>query len=240
MEKEKGLPAHAGIEHPISIVINEAVKIFSDLGFEVATGPELEDEWHNFDALNFPKDHPARDMQDTFFIKGKPGFIMRTHTSNTQTRFMENFAKSGAKPPFAIVVPGKVFRNEATDAFHEMQFYQIEGLMIGDNISMAHLKGVLLEFFKRFLGEDADVRFRPSFFPFVEPGAEVDVKHNGKWMEMLGAGMVHPNVLKNCGIDSDKYQGFAFGMGIDRLMVIKYGVTDVRLSYQGDLRFNQI
>ncbi|HEY4477991.1 MAG TPA: phenylalanine--tRNA ligase subunit alpha [Candidatus Paceibacterota bacterium] len=238
-ENEKGLPAEAGKEHPLSIILNEVVSIFQGLGFGVALGPELESEKYNFDMLNFPPDHPARDMQDTFFIKDKPGFVLRTHTSNTQTRFMESLAQSGGKPPFAIVVPGKVFRNEATDAHHEMQFYQIEGLMVGENISMSHLKGVLLEFFKKFLGADADVRFRPSFFPFVEPGAEIDVKHNGKWMEVLGAGMVHPEVLRNCGIDPTKYQGFAFGMGADRLMVMKYGVTDIRLSYQGDLRFNQ-
>jgi phenylalanyl-tRNA synthetase alpha chain len=242
MENEitKGLPAQAGREHPLWVVINEAVKIFTDLGFEVATGPELEDEWHNFDALNFPKDHPARDMQDTFFIKDRKGFVLRTHTSNVQTRYMENFVKMGKNPPLAIVVPGKVFRNEATDATHEMQFYQIEGLMIGENISMANLKGTLLEFFKKFFGPDVDIRFRPSFFPFTEPSAEMDLKYKGKWIEILGSGMVHPKVLENCRIDSKKYQGFAFGMGVDRLMVMKYGVTDVRLSYQGDLRFNQL
>lgn len=228
-----------GKEHPLSMVINEAISIFTGLGFEVATGPELEDEWHNFDALNFPKDHPARDMQDTFFIKDKPGYVLRTHTSNTQVHFMENFTKEGKKPPFAIVVPGKVFRNEATDAGHEMQFYQLEGLMIGENVSVANMKWILLEFFKRFLGGDVEIRLRPSFFPFVEPGFEVDVKHNGKWMELLGAGMVHPNVLKNCGIDSSKYQGFAFGFGLDRLARIKLNITDIRLFYQGDLRLNQ-
>ncbi|MFZ2072584.1 MAG: phenylalanine--tRNA ligase subunit alpha [Minisyncoccia bacterium] len=229
-----------GREHPISIVINDAVRIFSGLGFEVATGPELEDDWHNFDALNVPKDHPARDMQDTFWIKGEQGKVLRTHTSPVQIRYMENFAKSGQKPPFAIVVPGKVFRNEATDAGHEMQFYQLEGLMIGEDVNVANMKYVLLEFFKRFLGEDAEIRLRPSFFPFVEPGFEVDVKHNGKWMELLGAGMVHPNVLKNCGIDAEKYQGFAFGFGLDRLAIIKFGVPDIRLFYEGDLRLNQI
>ena len=228
-----------GREHPLSIVINQAVDIFADLGFEVATGPELEDEWHNFDALNFPKDHPARDMQDTFFIKDKPGYVLRTHTSNTQIHFMEEFTKANKTPPFAIVVPGKVFRNEATDAGHEMQFYQLEGLMVGEDVSVANMKWVLLEFFKRFLGSDAEIRLRPSFFPFVEPGFEVDVKHNGKWMELLGAGMVHPNVLKNCGIDSKKYQGFAFGFGLDRVAMIKLGIPDIRLFYQGDLRLNQ-
>lgn len=228
-----------GKEHPLSIIINEAVGIFSELGFQVVTGPELEDEWHNFDALNFPKDHPARDMQDTFFIKDKPNYVLRTHTSNTQIHFMEEFVKKGKKPPFAIVVPGKVFRNEATDAGHEMQFYQLEGLMIGEDVSVANMKWALLEFFKRFLGEDADVRLRPSFFPFVEPGFEVDVKHGGKWMELLGAGMVHPNVLRNCGIDPEKYQGFAFGFGLDRLAKIKLDIPDIRFFYQGDLRLNQ-
>ncbi len=225
------------------------VSIFDKMGFSVALGPELEDEWHNFDAMNFPKDHPARDMQDTFFIKGRPGYVLRTHTSNVQARYMEELTKSGGKPPFAIVVPGKVFRNEATDAHHEMQFYQLEGLVVGENITMADLKGTLLEFFKKFLSPDSDIRLRPSYFPFVEPGVEIDVKvekpasaegsGEARWVEVLGAGMVHPTVLQNCGIDPEKYQGFAFGMGVDRLMVMKYGVTDVRLSYQGDLRFNQ-
>lgn len=228
-----------GKVNPLTLIINDAVRIFTELGFEVATGPELESEWYNFDTLNFPKDHPARDMQDTFFIKDKPGYVLRTHTSNVQTRYMEALSKSGKNPPLAIIVPGKVFRNEATDATHEMQFHQIEGLMIGENITLAHLKGVLLEFFKKFLGPDAEIRLRPSFFPFVEPGVEVDVKVGEKWIEILGAGMVHPNVLKNCGIDPEKYQGFAFGMGADRFLVMKYGLNDIRLTYQGDLRFNQ-
>lgn len=228
-----------GREHPLSIVINEAVRIFTDLGFEVATGPELEDVWHNFFALNFPKDHPALDMQDTFYIKDRPEYVLRTHTSNTQIHFMEKFAKEGKEPPFAIIVPGRVFRNEATDAGHEMQFYQLEGLMIGDDVNVANMKWALLEFFKGFLGDDAEIRLRPSFFPFVEPGFEVDVKHKGKWMELLGAGMVHPNVLKNCGLDSKKYQGFAFGFGLDRIAMIKFNIPDVRLFYQGDLRLNQ-
>jgi phenylalanyl-tRNA synthetase alpha chain len=226
--------------HPLTLIMNEAVFILKDLGFSVEIGPELEDEWYNFDALNVPKDHPARDMQDTFFIKGQSGKVLRTHTSNTQIRFMENLVKSGGNPPFAIVAPGKVFRNESTDATHEMQFYQIEGLAIGEDISVAHMKGVLLEFFKRFFkGENVDIRLRPSFFPFVEPGFEIDLKRGDKWIELLGAGMVHPNVLKNCGIDSKKYQGFAFGMGLDRLMMMKLYIPDARLSYQGDLRINQ-
>ncbi|HAS80809.1 MAG: Phenylalanine-tRNA ligase alpha subunit [Candidatus Nomurabacteria bacterium GW2011_GWE1_32_28] len=228
-----------GREHPLSIIINEAVKIFTELGFEIATGPELEDIWHNFDALNIPKDHPAREMQDTFYIKGEKGKVLRTHTSNVQIRYMEDLVKSGGNPPFAIIAPGKCFRNEATDATHEMQFYQIEGLMIGEDIDMAHLKGVLSYFYKKMLGEEIELRFRPSFFPFTEPSIEFDLKFNGKWLEMGGAGMVHPNVLKNCGIDSLKYQGFAFGPGLERLMVIKYGMPDIRPAYQGDLRFNQ-
>jgi phenylalanyl-tRNA synthetase alpha chain len=228
-----------GTEHPLSIVINQAIKVFTDLGFEVASGPELEDVWHNFDALNVPKDHPARDMQDTFYIKGETDKVLRTHTSNVQIRYMEEFAKSNKKPPFAVISVGKCFRNEATDATHEMQFYQIEGLMIGEDISMANLKGVLSHFYKKMLGEDTNLRFRPSFFPFTEPSIEFDLKYKGKWIEMGGAGMVHPQVLKNCGIDSEKYQGFAFGPGLERLMVIKYGMPDIRPAYQGDLRFNQ-
>ena len=229
-----------GSLHPLTLATNEAVSILRDLGFEVALGPELEDDWHNFGALNFPDNHPARDMQDTFFIKNKEGMILRTHTSNTQIRYMENLVKSGGHPPFAIAVPGKVFRNESTDSGHEMQFYQIEGLMIGEDISIAHMKGVLLEFFKRFfVGENVDVRLRPSFFPFVEPGFEIDLKKGDKWFELLGAGMVHPNVLKNCGIDGEKYQGFAFGVGLDRLTMMKYKIPDIRVLYQGDLRLNQ-
>jgi phenylalanyl-tRNA synthetase alpha chain len=239
MEKE-GFVYPKGSLHPITLTMNEAVSIFKDLGFSVQLGPEVEDEWHNFDALNVPKDHPARDMQDTFWIKGDAGKLLRTHTSNTQIRFMENLVKSGGEPPFAIVVPGKVFRNEATDGGHEMQFYQIECLMIGADISVAHMKGVLFEFFKRFFtGDNVDIRLRPSFFPFVEPGFEVDIKRGDKWFELLGAGMVHPNVLENCGIDPTKYQGFAFGMGLDRLAMMKYKITDIRLLYQGDLRLNQ-
>jgi phenylalanyl-tRNA synthetase alpha chain len=239
-----------GSLHPLTLIMNETVSIFKDLGFAVEVGPELEDEWHNFDALNVPKDHPARDMQDTFFIRparphegaggDKKTMVLRTHTSNTQIRYMENLVKTGGKPPFAIVVPGKVFRNESTDATHEMQFHQIEGLMIGEDISVANMKGVLLEFFKRFFdGEKVDIRLRPSFFPFVEPGFEIDLRIGEKWIELLGAGMVHPNVLKNCGIDGEKYQGFAFGIGLDRLMMMKLKIPDVRASYKGDLRINQ-
>lgn len=238
-EKEE-LQYQKGSLHPITLVMDEAISIFKDLGFSVEIGPELEDDWHNFGALNFPKHHPARDMQDTFFIKNKKDYVLRTHTSNTQIRFMEDLVKKGDQPPFAIVVPGKVFRNEATDMGHEMQFYQIEALMVGEDISVAHMKGILFEFFKRFFkGENIDIRLRPSFFPFVEPGFEIDLKMGDKWFELLGAGMVHPKVFENCGIDSKKYQGFAFGVGLDRLAMIKLKIPDIRLFYQGDLRINQ-
>jgi phenylalanyl-tRNA synthetase alpha chain len=229
-----------GSLHPLTLIMNEAVSIFKDLGFSVEIGPEMEDDWHNFGALNFPDNHPARDMQDTFFVKDKEGMVLRTHTSNTQIRFMENLVKNGGKPPFAIVSPGKVFRNESTDSGHEMQFYQIECLMIGEGISVAHMKGILYEFFKRFFaGDNVDIRLRPSFFPFVEPGFEIDLKKGEKWFELLGAGMVHEKVLENCGIDASKYQGFAFGVGLDRLMMMKYKIPDIRAVYQGDLRLNQ-
>jgi phenylalanyl-tRNA synthetase alpha chain len=223
-----------GTLHPLTIVLDDIVSIFAAQGFSVALGPELEDEWHNFDALNVPKDHPARDMQDTFFIKDMPGAVLRTHTSPVQVRYMESH-----KPPFAIIVPGKVFRNEATDATHEMQFHQVEGLVVGEGITVAHMKHTLLTFFKDFFGEATEIRLRPSFFPFVEPGFEVDVKVGEKWLEVCGAGMVHPNVLTSVGYDTKTVTGFAFGMGLDRLANVKLGITDVRLAYQGDLRFNQ-
>lgn len=228
------MESNYGTAHPLTLVTDEIVGILSRMGFVVATGPELEDEWHNFDALNVPKDHPARDMQDTFWIKGEAGKVLRTHTSPVQIRYMQTHT-----PPYAIIVPGKVFRNESTDAGHEMQFHQLEGLVVGENITVEHLKGTLLSFFKELFGESADIRLRPSFFPFVEPGFEVDVKVGEKWLEVCGAGMVHPNVFKNVEYDATKVTGFAFGMGIDRLAIIKYGVTDIRTFYQGDLRLNQ-
>jgi len=227
--------------HPITHAIEEIRQIFADIGFSIVEGPEVETEYYNFDALNFPKDHPARDMQDTFWLKDKESnqknskLLLRTHTSPVQIRYAETH-----KPPFAIVVPGKVFRNEATDATHEAQFYQYEAMLVGKKISMAHLKGVLEHFFKAYFGPDVLIRFRPSFFPFVEPGVEVDMqlKKNGKekWLEMLGAGMVHPNVLRAAGIDPEIWSGFAFGGGVDRLIMLKYGIEDVRLLYGGDLR----
>ncbi len=227
--------------HPISQIIRDMVMIFGELGFSFAEGPELESERYNFDLLNVPKDHPSRDMQDTFFIKGKPGYVMRTHTSPVQVRYME---KHGV--PLRIIVPGKAFRNEATDMTHEAQFYQLEGLMVDEGVSMAHLKGTLMYFFEKFFKGSVEIRFRPSFFPFVEPGVEVDMrlvgsnapgKLRGRWIEIMGAGMVHPNVLEAGGIDPKKYSGFAFGMGIDRLALLYFGIDDVRLSYSGDLRF---
>ncbi len=223
-----------GSLHPLTLVQEEIKRIFAKQGFSVALGPELEDEYHNFDALNVPKDHPARDMQDTFFIKEKAGYVLRTHTSPVQIRYMETH-----QPPFAIIAPGKVFRNEATDATHEMQFYQLEGLVVAEGITVEHMKGTLLSFFKEFFGPDAEIRLRPSFFPFVEPGFEVDVKVGERWLEVCGAGMVHPNVLINVGYDPKKVSGFAFGAGIDRLANVKFGITDLRFAYQGDLRFNQ-
>jgi phenylalanyl-tRNA synthetase alpha chain len=235
--------APKGHLHPISIVIRQIADVFSRMGFEIAEGPEIEDEYHNFDALNVPKDHPSRDMQDTFWIKGKDKMVLRTHTSSVQIRFMEMH-----KPPFKIVAPGRVFRNEATDATHEAQFYQVEGLVVGKDVSMAHLKATLETLFKTIFGESVKVRLRSSFFPFTEPSVEIDVscfKCGGQgcalckktgWIEVMGGGMVHPNVLKGQGIDPREWSGFAFGGGVDRLVMLKYGIDDVRALYTGDLR----
>jgi phenylalanyl-tRNA synthetase alpha chain len=236
--------------HPVTIAVRELAEIFGRMGFGVAYGPELEDEWHNFTALNIPENHPARDMQDTFWIKNQIGKVMRTHTSPVQMRYMEEKIKAGIMPPYRIIVPGKVFRNEATDATHEAQFYQCEGLVVGEGITLAHLKGTLEQFFKEYFGPEAKVRFRPSFFSFTEPSVEIDVWYvrerrmengelvkEGKWLEIMGGGMVNPVVLKNAGLDPEKYQGFAFGMGIERVLAIKYGIPDVRLFHAGDVRF---
>jgi phenylalanyl-tRNA synthetase alpha chain len=228
--------------HPMTTAIREIAGIFGRMGFGVAYGPELEGEWYNFDALNVPGDHPARDMQDTFWTAEEERRVPRTQTSSVQIRFMEEMVKAGKEPPYRIVVPGKVFRNEATDATHEAQFYQNEGLVVGEGITLAHLKGTLDQFFKEFLSPDAKVRFRPSYFPFTEPSVEVDVWYEapgkeGRWLEVMGAGMVHPTVFRNVGIDPEKYQGFAFGGGIERLIMVKYGVPDVRLFHNGDMRF---
>lgn len=235
-----------GHMHPISSLIREANGIFSSMGFTFASGPLLESEWYNFDALNVPKDHPARDMQDTFFIKDEKEAVLRTHTSPVQVRYMEAKAKEGVKPPYRVIVPGKVFRNEATDMTHEAEFFQIEGLVVGEDITLAHLKGTLSHFFTELFKGQVEIRFRPSFFPFTEPSVEVDMrltsseapeKLRGKWIEMMGAGMIHPNVLRNAGVDPDKYQGFAFGMGLDRLALLRWGIDDVRHMHSADLRF---
>lgn len=213
----------------------------------MAEGPLLESEWYNFDALNVPKDHPARDMQDTFFVKGEPGMVLRTQTSPMQVRHMEAQMKAGIEPPYRVIVPGKVFRNEATDMTHEAEFFQLEGLAIGTDVTMGHLKGTIDRFYKElFKGAEVEIRFRPSFFPFVEPGVEVDArvsgehvpeKLRGRWIEMMGAGMVHPNVLKNAGVDAEKYRGFAFGMGLDRLAILRWAIDDIRHMHSADLRF---
>lgn len=230
--------APKGHVHPITQTIRELYAIFKEIGFEIAQGPELEHEFYNFDALNIPSDHPSRDMQDTFWIKeksagGKLGRrLLTTQTSAVQIRHMEN-----NKPPFRIVVPGKVFRNEATDATHEAQFFQLEGLLVDKKVSLAELKGTLEHIFKKFFGPDTEIRFRPSYFPFVEPAVEVDVRWNNKWLEVLGAGLVHPNVFKAAGINPDEWQGFAFAFGVDRLVMLKYGIDDIRHLYDGDLRF---
>ncbi|MCE9628886.1 MAG: phenylalanine--tRNA ligase subunit alpha [Candidatus Vogelbacteria bacterium] len=230
--------------HPLSKIITESAAIFAELGFNVADGPELETPFHNFDALNIPEGHPARAMHDTFWID--PERLLRTHTSPVQIRYMQS-----NKPPLRIIVPGKVFRNEATDATHGAQFYQLEGLYIDKQVSLGHLKGTLQTFFSRLFGRELAIRFRPSFFPFVEPGVEVDVKcfkcagpgatcsvcKGTGWIEILGAGLVHPHVLKSVGLESNQWQGYAFGVGLDRLAMLKYGIDDVRLLYSGDLRF---
>jgi len=227
-----------GTKNPLLMLANEAYEIFFSLGFEIATGPELESEWYNFDVLNVSKDHPARDMQDTFFIKDQKEKVLRTHTTNVSARAIEKAGKEGILP-CAFISIGKVFRNEATDSTHEMQFFQIDGTMVGENISLADLKGVLTHFYKKMLGDDVEMEFRPSFFPFVEPGLEVWLKFRNRWLEVMGAGMLHPNVLKNVGLDPKKVQGFAFGGGLDRIAMVKWDIPDVRLFYQGDLRLNQ-
>lgn len=239
--------------HPLTQVIWEVCEAFREMGFEVAEGPEVEDEFHNFDALNIPADHPARDMQDTFWLKDIPK-LLRTHTSPVQVRSME-----ANKPPLRFVVPGKVFRQEATDARHEAQFHQIEGLLVDKNVTVAHLKGYIDKFFKKLYGEEVSSRLRPSFFSFVEPGFEVDLKCfnckntglvDGKkcsvcggtgWLEIGGAGMVHPNVFKAAGLDPNEWSGWAFGLGAERLAMLKYGIEDIRKFSDGDLRLiNQL
>lgn len=228
--------------HPLTQVKREMENIFELMGFSVVEGPEVETEWYNFDALNIPKNHPARDLWDTFYLKN--GLLLRTHTSPVQVRFMEK-----NNPPLRIIVPGRIFRHEATDAYHEFNFYQLEGLMLDKTISAANFKAIIEEFYRRFFKKLIKIRMRPSYFPFVEPGFEIDMTCTvclgkgcsicGKtgWQEMMGAGMIHPNVLKNSGLNPKNWQGFAFGMGIERLVMMKYKINDIRFLYKNDLRF---
>jgi len=233
--------AERGHLHPLTVVDEETQKIFSAMNFSVVDGPEIETEYYNFDALNIPPNHPARDAWDTFWLKEPASqkskvksqkLLLRTHTSPVQMRYMEEHS-----PPFQIIVPGRCFRYEATDVSHEVNFHQLEGLMVGKSVSLANFKFVVEEFFKRFFGgQNIQFRYRPSYFPFVEPGLEVDIKLGGKWLEIMGAGMVHPRVFEYAHYNPHDLQGFAFGMGIDRLAMIKYKIPDIRLFYSGDLR----
>ena len=233
-----------GTRHPISLVRNRIIEIFVRLGFSVAEGPEIEDDWHNFTALNLPEDHPARDMQDTFYINKNPDWLLRTHTSSVQARTLET-----QKPPIRIICPGRVYRNETISARAHCFFHQCEGLYVDENVSFADLKQTLYFFVQEMFGKTVKVRFRPSYFPFTEPSAEMDIsclicggsgctvcKHSG-WVEILGSGMVHPKMLENFGIDPEKYTGFAFGMGVERICQLKYRINDLRLYSQNDVRF---
>ena len=239
-----GDPVEIGARHPITLVRNRMVGIFQRLGFSVADGPEIEDDWHNFTALNLPENHPARDMQDTFYLNQNPDWLLRTHTSNVQIREMQK-----GKLPIRIICPGRVYRNETISARSHCFFHQVEGLYIDEQVSFADLKQTLYFFVQEMFGRDVKVRFRPSYFPFTEPSAEMDIscficggkgcricKHTG-WVEILGCGMVHPKVLENCGIDSSKYTGYAFGMGIERPALLLYDVNDIRLFSENDARF---
>jgi phenylalanyl-tRNA synthetase alpha chain len=240
------LPAESqiGTRHPLSIVRNEIIDIFARIGFSVSEGPEIEDDFHNFSALNFPENHPARDMQDTFFIERDPEIMLRTHTSSVQVRVMQN-----TQPPIRTLLPGRVFRNEAISARAHCIFHQVEGLTVDTDVSFADLKQTLFHFAREMFGEETKIRFRPSFFPFTEPSAEMDIscnicggpgcnicKYTG-WVEILGCGMVDPNVFEACGIDSQKYTGYAFGMGIERITMLKYQINDLRLYFENDVRF---
>jgi phenylalanyl-tRNA synthetase alpha chain len=233
-----------GSRHPLSIIRKQIVDIFGRIGFTVAEGPEIEDDWHVFEALNFPPEHPARDMQDTFFITQDPDILLRTHTSSVQIRVMEQ-----QKPPIRAIFPGRVFRNEAISARAHCIFHQVEGLYIDEDVSFADLRQTLLYFAKEMFGQETHIRLRPSYFPFTEPSAEMDIsctlcggegcnicKHTG-WVEILGCGMVDPAVLSNCEIDPDRYTGFAFGMGIERIAMLKYQINDIRLFFENDVRF---
>jgi phenylalanyl-tRNA synthetase alpha chain len=230
--------------HPLSLVRNRIIEIFERLGFNVADGPEIETDWYNFSALNFPENHPAREMQDTFFIEKNPDVLLRTHTSNVQIRLLEK-----QKPPVRAIMPGRVYRNEAISARAHCFFHQVEGLYVDRNVGFADLKQTLYHFAKEMFGKDIQIRFRPSYFPFTEPSAEIDIsclickgkgcnvcKHSG-WVEIAGSGMVHPNVLRNCGVDPEEFTGFAFGMGIERVTMLRYQVNDLRLYSENNLRF---
>jgi len=221
-----------GSLHPLRIIRNKIIKIFRDIGFTIENGPEIEDDWYNFTALNFPKNHPAREMQDTFFISKNPDKVLRTHTSNVQIRLMEK-----QKPPIRVVIPGRVYRNETVSAKSHCFFHQVEGLYVDKDVSFKNLKETLYYFAKEMFGKETKVRFRPSYFPFTEPSAEMDISWKNGWLEILGSGLVDPNVLKNCNIDPEKYSGFAFGMGIERIAMIKYGINDLRLFSENDKRF---
>lgn len=237
-------PISRGSRHPVSIVMNRLIEVFERIGFTVAEEREIEDDWHNFTAMNTPEDHPARDMQDTFYLKNSVTRLLRTHTSSVQARVMTT-----TKPPIRIIAPGRVYRNETISARSHCQFHQVEGLYIDENVSFADMRQTLLYFAKEMYGPQTDIRLRPSYFPFTEPSAEMDVwmgtetetarkltKGTG-WLEVLGCGMVDPNVLENCGIDSEKYSGFAFGIGIERSAMQKYDISDIRLLFENDTRF---
>jgi phenylalanyl-tRNA synthetase alpha chain len=238
------VPNKTGNLHPLTLTRNRIIEIFERLGFNVADGPEIEDDWHNFTALNFPENHPAREMQDTFFIEKNPDVLLRTHTSNVQIRLM-----TSGKPPFRAIMPGRVYRNEAISARAHCFFHQVEGLYVDRNVGFADLKQTLYHFAKEMFGKEIHIRFRPSFFPFTEPSAEIDItclickgsgcnvcKHTG-WVEIAGSGMVHPNVLRNCNIDPEAFTGFAFGMGIERVAMLRYQINDLRLFSENDVRF---
>lgn len=228
-----GTPVELGSRHPVSIIRRKVIEIFARIGFQVAEGPEIEDEWHNFTALNIPEDHPARDMTDSYYIE-MPGVILRSQTSNVQIRVMET-----QPPPIRIIAPGRVYRNETITYKHHVFFHQLEGLYVDKNVSFADLKQTMYFFFHEFFGEDFEWRFRPSFFPFTEVSAELDIRKKGteKWMEILGCGMVHPKVLENCKIDPEIYSGYAWGMGIERLALLKYDIPDLRMLFENDVRF---
>ena len=231
-----------GTKHPLTQTLGEIKRIFAQMGFQIAQGPEIEDDYHNFEALNFPPNHPARDIQDTFFISEK--ILLRTHTSPVQIRIMEK-----QSPPIRVIIPGRVYRNEAISSRSYCLFHQVEGLYVDEKVSFSELKGTLVAFVKQFYGSNLKYKFRPSFFPFTEPSAEMDISCflcNGKgcrvckfsgWLEILGCGMVHPNIFKNINVDTEKYSGYAFGMGIERIAMLLYGVDDIRLFYENDVRF---